>query len=121
MLAKICSYSNFGPLSPNLTWVFTYGNRIANFRVVRYRKIGRFLVFDTHHHQISFFSEFGPQYYFVIIIIIGSGEYLKMKCFPIHSDSECRVIFIINTNNSTFKPHTATSCSSYHLLMRLKH
>ena len=40
MLAKICSYSNFGPLSPNLTWVFTYGNSIANFRVARYRKIG---------------------------------------------------------------------------------
>ena len=40
MLAKICSFSNFGSLNPNLTWVFTYGNSIANFRAARYRKIG---------------------------------------------------------------------------------
>ena len=36
MLAKIQTYSNFGSLNPNLTWVFTYDNSIANFRVANF-------------------------------------------------------------------------------------
>ena len=47
MLAKICSYSNFGSLNPNLKWVFTYGNSIADFRAARYRKNGNHEVGNT--------------------------------------------------------------------------
>ena len=40
MLAKICSYSNFGSLNPNLKWVFTYDSSIANFRVANFSVSG---------------------------------------------------------------------------------
>ena len=36
MLVKICSYSNFGSLNPNLKWVFAYDSSIGNFRVANF-------------------------------------------------------------------------------------
>ena len=52
MLAKVDSFSNFGSLNPNLTWVFTYGNSVANFRAARYRKIRNTEAMDRNQWQI---------------------------------------------------------------------
>ena len=40
MLEKICSYTNFGSLNPNLTLVFTYGSSIANFSIANFSVSG---------------------------------------------------------------------------------
>ena len=46
MLAKIRTYSNFGSLNPNLTWVFTYNNSTANFRVANLHS------YISHHIEV---------------------------------------------------------------------
>ena len=86
MLAKICSFSNFGSLSPNLTWVFTYGNSIANFRVARYRKtgspeIGNTVVDNTVTNAMPDLDSATKNYYI---------NYFKSLILEIYSSANCR-------------------------------